>query len=112
MIVIKTRVGKSVVEISADDAKIAIEQASFFQMIPELCPICQADIKFTYRKTKEKGYTYYGLECRGEHKHGVTFGQYQSGGGLFYKINDPWLPLAQRLQNAGGSDDDHQYPHQ
>ncbi len=43
------------------DLKSIIEQASLIQSIPSKCPLCQGEIKLSFRKPK--GYTYYSLKC-------------------------------------------------
>jgi len=52
----------------------------------------------TYRKTKEEGYEYYGIEC--VDGHGAQFGQKKEGG-FFYK-KDEWKTYEERTQGSHG----------
>lgn len=81
-IILKRSFGEIRIE-TADD-KEAIAQASFWSELPDECPTCGAGLFLHYRETKEDGYKYYELHCRGEVQHRSQFGQYKSGG-LFYK---------------------------
>lgn len=72
------------IEIETADDKDAIAQASFWSELPDLCPVCSETLFLHYRETKDDGYKYYELHCRGEVSHRSQLGQYKSGG-LCYK---------------------------
>ena len=72
------------IEIETADDKDAIAQASFWSELPDHCPICGETLFLHYRETKDDGFKYYELHCRGDVTHRSQFGQYKSGG-LFYK---------------------------
>jgi hypothetical protein len=74
------------IEIEMADDKEAIAQASFWSELPNNCPLCGAELFLHYRETKDDGYKYYELHCRGDKTHYTQFGQYKTGG-LFYKQN-------------------------
>lgn len=76
------------IEIETADDKEAIAQASFWSELPNNCPMCGAELFLHYRETKDDGYKYYELHCRGQQTHYTQFGQYKTGG-LFYK-NNSW----------------------
>ena len=115
MITIKTRVGNTVIEVSAEKQKHAIAGAAFFQQLPDKCPRCGAELAFTFRTPKDAdGNTlqYYGLECKGADRHATSFGQYRDGGNLFYKWNEPWTSRQERSNNSGQQPPQQQPPQQ
>ena len=76
------------VEVTADNVKAIIEQASFFQDLPSACPVCDAPVLFTCRHPQ--GFDFYGLRCTGRPSHETIFGVHKEGGTLFYKASEPW----------------------
>jgi hypothetical protein len=74
------------VQVESADDKELICGASFWSELPNQCPLCAADLYLHYRETKDDGYKYYELHCRGQQTHYTQFGQYKTGG-LFYKAN-------------------------
>lgn len=89
MIQIQIYLGETTtVTVSAEDEKVVIEQAAFFNNLPRACPVCAANVVFTFRKPK--GFTFYGLRCLGPTQHEATFGQHKEGGKLFYKESESW----------------------
>jgi hypothetical protein len=76
------------VEVTADNVKSVVEQASFFQELPSACPVCDAPVQFTCRHPQ--GFDFYGMRCTGQPAHETTFGVHKEGGTLFYKASEPW----------------------
>ena len=99
MITIKTQIGKNVIEVTADNAKTAIEECAFFQNLPTKCPVCGEPVKFTFRTPQD--YKFYGLECTGPDHHSTSFGQHKDGEGLFYKNAEPWTSYKDRTEQTG-----------
>jgi hypothetical protein len=85
---------KVVIEVSGgnqpDDAqKALIEACSFWQAIPEVCPMpgCGAPLHFTARHPQS--YHYYGVMCEGPKPHEMTFGERKDHTSLYIK-EDGW----------------------
>jgi hypothetical protein len=97
MIIIKTQIGKSVIEVSAETAKQAIKESAFFQSLPSTCPVCDSLLKFTHRTPQD--FEFFGLECTGEDHHSINFGQNKDGQGLYYKY-DKWQSFKERTKAA------------
>jgi hypothetical protein len=97
MIIIKTQIGKSVIEVSAETAKQAIKESAFFQSLPSTCPVCDSLLKFTHRTPQD--FEFFGLECTGEDHHSTNFGQNKNGKDLFYKYSDKWTSYKDRQKH-------------
>ena len=81
--------GNAMLEFEATDEKKAIESLSFWQTLPQSCPTCGAPVHFFFRSPQDNNY--YGLVCEGSPAHETNFGQYRTGGGLYYKGD--WKPV-------------------
>lgn len=107
----KIRLNKSFgeIEIETSDDKDAIAQASFWSELPDVCPLCGANLFLHFRVTKEGNYKYYELHCAGQPRHFTQFGQYVTGG-LFYKSNS-WAEHTYGVQSERDAEiakyDDH-----
>lgn len=75
--------GGATLEFEATDEKKAIESLAFWQGLPKICPLCAAPVHFFFRSPQNNDY--YGLVCVGTPAHETNFGQYKTGGGLYYK---------------------------
>lgn len=91
--------GIGTVEIDGDEETTIIAQAAFWTELPEACPICGATLRLSHRKPK--GFTYYGLVCKGSPEHECNFGQKKEDGSLYYKGPASW-----RLSPGAGCEDD------
>jgi hypothetical protein len=76
------------VTVTADNQHDAIDNAAFFQNLPDACPECTAPVVFFARHPK--GFHYYGIRCTGTPQHESSFGIHKEGGGLFYKEREAW----------------------
>ena len=76
------------VEIEDDQPAELIRKAAFWCDIPQECPVCKSPLRLIYRNPQS--FHYYGVACTGTPSHQVTFGQYKSGDGLFYKKDEVW----------------------
>jgi hypothetical protein len=83
--------GSTTVTLEADSPKELIQQLSFYSQLPHQCPICKADLAFSYREAKS--YKFWSLVCNGAIRHESTFGQYKADSSLFYK---PQWEVSQR----------------
>lgn len=72
-----------VAEVTGSDPKDVIEQASFWQSLPKLCPICSAELKFEY--TKHGDDEFHKLVCLGMAKHTTNIGKSKDGTKVYYK---------------------------
>lgn len=81
--------GDAIVEISGNDNKERIEQASFWMTLPKVCPECNAPLILSYRRPQN--YPYYGLICTGDVPHECNFGIRRDDTSLFYNPHrKPW----------------------
>lgn len=81
--------GRQTVELQAGDVKSLIRELTFFNELPDECPVCKAPLHFLYDEVE--GNDFYRLECDGGEKHSSTLGTYRDESkGLYYKINQPW----------------------
>lgn len=71
------------IEVDSADAKELIREMSFWQTLPDICPLCGTELILFYRNPKDN--SYYGLVCKGKVKHETNFGQHKVGDGLYYK---------------------------
>lgn len=79
--------GAFTVEVSEENQKDLIRQAAFWSEIPKSCPLCNADLRFSYRSPQDN--QYWGMQCLGPVTHEVNFGVYKDANlGLYYK--DEW----------------------
>lgn len=92
----KIMVGLTEVTITGDDQREIIEEAAFYQELPDQCPECQASLIFTARHPQS--FNYYGMRCLGKPSHETTFGVKKEGGALFYKAKEPWTSWQGRPQ--------------
>lgn len=89
------------VTIQGQSAKELVKAAAFWASIPPDCPICGAEIFFTYRTPRD--YEYFGLKCRGTPAHETNFGEHkEEAKGLYYKANG-WGEAYARGEDDGGS---------
>ena len=72
-----------VLKINGQDEKDIIMRVSFWSQLPTKCPMCEANLKLSYRFAQGK-YHYYGLVCNGKTKHKCNFGSRSDSGELFY----------------------------
>ncbi len=79
--------------IEADKPKELIREISFWQSLPQACPLCSEPLAFTYRTPQD--FEYYGMICG--NLHACNFGQNKDARSLFYK-ND-WKDVRE-FQNA------------
>ena len=79
-------IGEVLVE--GDDAKQVVQEAAFWNELPQVCPICGAQVRLSYRHPQD--YHFYGMICLGEVEHESTFGQHKKDGKLFYKGDRSW----------------------
>lgn len=96
--------GRTDLEFEGASAKDIIRATSFWQELPDMCPICQAGISLTFRSPQ--GNDYYGMRCFGQVPHEVNFHQHKEGGGLYY-VADEWKVAygydAETGERKGGS---------
>jgi hypothetical protein len=100
--------GAFTVEVSEENQKDLIRQAAFWSEIPKSCPLCNADLRFSYRSPQDN--QYWGMQCLGPVTHEVNFGVYKDANlGLYYK--DEWHEeFGGRQQNdqySGGQQSQH-----
>lgn len=92
----KFKVGRSTVEIEAQDFKSLLKYTTLFGAMPEKCGKCGSDDIFLRHKSP-KGNDYYGLECRAC---GAEFNFHQrKEGGFYIKSADEWAVF-----QGGGTD--------
>lgn len=92
------------VEISSDNIKQIIEQASFWSSLPNECPLCGYPLVFFHRLTKEDD-SYWGQACTGTTIHEANFGVYKKEERGFYYKGD-WQKAYDAYQNGGGREED------
>lgn len=95
------------VEVTAETAREAIEQAAFFQAMPDQCPICKAGWKLTHRKPKtQRGpVDYYALRCLGTPAHEINCGIHLGDGTLFFDEKKGWAVPPSRSGDNYEEDD-------
>lgn len=81
--------GDAIVEISGNDNKELIEQASFWMTLPKACPECESPLILSFRRPQN--FPYYGLICTGNTPHECNFGARRDDTSLFYNpLRKPW----------------------
>lgn len=75
---------RTTIEIESTDTKDLIKRAAMWSAVPEACPLCGAEIIFTYRTPQS--FEFFGLRCLGQTPHSVNFGEYKDASkGMYYK---------------------------
>jgi hypothetical protein len=82
------------VRVEAGTEEEAVSGISFFQSLPEVCPLCGERLIFTHRKPTDKA-EYYGLVCLNKKEpHETNFGDSQRFPGcLYYKGDSSFKPV-------------------
>lgn len=75
-------------EIEAADIRDLIKKSVLWSEIPRDCPICGSDLSLMYRNPKD--FEYFGLRCKGDPAHVVSFGEYKDTNLGFYYVADRW----------------------
>jgi hypothetical protein len=74
------------IEIEKANQKELIEEASFWQSIPLVCPVDGSKTRLYFKEPGD--FKYYGVASTGDVRYECTFGQHREGGTLFCK--DTW----------------------
>ena len=90
------KVGRSSLQVEAQDFKSLLKYTTLFGSMPEKCGKCGSDDIFLRHKSP-KGNDYYGLECR---SCGAEFNFHQrKEGGFYIKHDDEWTKF---FEDGGG----------
>jgi hypothetical protein len=74
------------IEIEKANQKELIEEASFWQSIPQVCPVDGSKTRLFFKEPGD--FKYYGVTSTGDVRYELSFGQHREGGTLFVK--DEW----------------------
>ena len=86
MVKVKIAIGRTQLELEAQDVKTAHKFCSLYASLPEVCDACKSKNVHLFHKSPS-GNDYFGIRCK-DCGAELTFHQHKDGGGFFVKRED------------------------
>ena len=99
MYTLKLKIGKSVLEIQANDLKEICKKSAVLGMLPDKCDNCSGENLYLFHKAPKEN-DYYGIACK---DCGAELLLHQKKAGGFYMVAGEKMSVYQKAEQEGNS---------